>query len=178
MIVLGERMELRNLKASFIFKSNVYHDFEKRSYIFKIDNIVFTIYKHSPHLVNVTGLKKLSAIERYRKYLEERFKQKVDFVRIDNTFFSRKQKKIIDLTRLYEYLKNNRFFRVNYNVELFCGMYLHPRVEKMPTLLLFHTGSYIVMGGKNLKKVYKCERFLERIISMFEIMDKNKIVKS
>ena len=44
-------------KASFIFKSNVHHEFEKRSYIFKIDNIVFAIYKHSPHPVNMTGLK-------------------------------------------------------------------------------------------------------------------------
>ena len=88
-------MDLRNLKASFIFKSNVYHDFEKRSYIFKIDNIVFTIYKRSPHLVNVTGLKKLSAIERYRKYLEECFKQKVDFVRIDNTFFHVSRRKTL-----------------------------------------------------------------------------------
>ena len=75
-------MELKNLKASFIFKSNVHQDFEKRSYIFMIDNIVFTIYKHSPHLVNVTGLKNFSGIERYRKELEERFQQKVD-----NTFF-------------------------------------------------------------------------------------------
>ena len=103
-------MELKNLKASFIFKSNVHQDFEKRSYIFMIDNIVFTIYKHSPHLVNMTGLKNFSGIERYRKELEERFQQKVEHVRIDNTFFSRKQKKNIDLSRVYHYLKNNKFF--------------------------------------------------------------------
>ena len=60
-------MELKNVKASFIFKSNVHQDFEKRSYIFKIDDIVFTIYKHSPHLVNMTGLKSFDAIEGYRK---------------------------------------------------------------------------------------------------------------
>ena len=80
-------MEVKNLKASFIFKSNVHHEFEKRSYIFKIDNIVFTIDKHSPHLVNMTGLKIFDAIESYRKYLEKRFQQKVVGVRIDNTFF-------------------------------------------------------------------------------------------
>ena len=77
-----------------------------------------------------------------RKDLEKRFQQKVDYVRMDNTFFSWKQKKNIDLACLYDYLKNNMFFRVNYNVERFCGMYLHPRVKNMPTLLLFHIGSY------------------------------------
>ena len=97
-------MELKNVKASFIFKSNVHQDFEKRSYIFKIDDIVFTIYKHSPHLVNMTGLKNFNAIDSYRKDLEKRFEQKVEHVRIDNTFFSRKQKKNIDLTNLYDYL--------------------------------------------------------------------------
>ena len=69
-------MELKNVKASFIFKSNVHQDFEKRSYIFKIDDIVFTIYKHSPHLVNMTGLKNFDAIESYRKYLEKCFNKK------------------------------------------------------------------------------------------------------
>ena len=89
-----------------------------------IDDIVFTIYKHSPHLVNMTGLKNFSGIERYTKELEDRFQQKVEHVRIDNTFFSRKQKKNLYLSTLYDYLKNNKFFLVNYNVELFCGMYL------------------------------------------------------
>ena len=88
-----ERMELKNLEASFIFTSNVHQDFEKRSYIFKIDNIVFTIYKPSPHLVNMTGLKNFDAVESYRKDLEKCFQQKVEHGRIDNTFFSRKQKK-------------------------------------------------------------------------------------
>ena len=161
-------MELKNLKASFIFKSNVHQDFEKRSYIFKIDSIVFTIYKHSPDLVNMAVLKNFDAIESYRKDLEKHFPQKEEHVRIDNTFFSRKQKKNIHLSRVYHYSKKQNFFFVNYNVELFCGMYLHPKVKNMPTLLLFHTGSYIIMGGKNLKKVYKCEQFLERIISLFE----------
>ena len=89
-------------------------------------------------------------------------------------FFSRKQKKNIDLSSIYDSLKNNKFFRVNYNVELFCGMYLHPREKNMPTLLLFHTGSYIIMGGKDLKKVYNCEQFLERIISLNEKKNVNE----
>ena len=58
----------------------------------------------------MTGLKNFDAIESYRKDLEKRFQQKVEHVRIDNTFFSRKQMKNIDLSRVYHYLKNNKFF--------------------------------------------------------------------
>ena len=96
------------MKASFIFKSNIHQNFEKRSYIFKVDDIIFTIYKHSPHHVNMTGLKNFNAIESYRKDLEKRFQQNVEHVKIDNTFFSWKQKKNIDLTSLYDYLKNKK----------------------------------------------------------------------
>ena len=103
-------MEVKNLKGSFILKSNVHQHFEKQSYIFEIDNIVFAIYKHSPHPVNMTGLKNFYAIESYRNDLEKCFQQEVEHVRMVNTLFSRKQKKNIDLTWVYHYLKNNKFF--------------------------------------------------------------------
>ena len=57
----------------------------------------------------MTGLKSFDGIETYRKDLEKRFQQKVEHVRIDNTFFSRKQKKNIHLSRVYHYLKNKIF---------------------------------------------------------------------
>ena len=161
-------MELKNLKASLKFKTIIHQDFEKKSYIFKIDDVVFTIYKHSPCLVNMTGLKKFEEMKKYKNILEKRFKQDVNEMKIDNTFFSKKQKKSIDLNFLYDYLKCNKYFHVNYNVELFSGMYLHLKKKGMPTLLLFHTGSYILMGGKNMKNVYRCERFLNRIILFLE----------
>ena len=107
-------------------------------------------------------------MKKYKNILEKRFKQDVNEMKIDNTFFSKKQKKSIDLNFLYDYLKCNKYFHVNYNVELFSGMYLHPKKKGMPTLLLFHTGSYILMGGKNMKNVYRCERFLNRIILFLE----------
>ena len=60
--------------------------------------------------MNMTGLKNFNAIENYRKDLERRFQQKVDHVRIYNTFFSRKQKKNIDLACLYDYSKKTISF--------------------------------------------------------------------
>ena len=162
-------MELKNLKVSLIFDCDIYHKFESKNYIFKIDDAIFTIYKHSPFLINITGLKNFNQITLYKKQVEERFNKKVQHTRIDNTFFSLKQKRRIDLNEIYNFLKNNKIFHVNFNIELFSGMYLHPKGgETLPTLLLFHTGSYVIMGGKNLKTIYKCENFLKKLISKFE----------
>ena len=163
-----EKMELKNLKVSLIFDCDIYHKFESKNYIFKIDDAIFTIYKHSPFLINITGLKNFNQITLYKKQVEERFNKKVQHTRIDNTFFSLKQKRRIDLNEIYNFLKNNKIFHVNFNIELFSGMYLHPKGREMPTLLLFHTGSYVIMGGKNLKTIYKCENFLKKLISKFE----------
>ena len=161
-------MELKNLKASFIFKSDICQEFNSKNLVFRLKDVVFTVYKHSPSLVNVTGIKDVKQIKLYKKMVENYFNQKVLRTRIDNSFFSRKQKKNVDLHKIYNFFKKNKIFHVNYNVELFSGMYLQSKVKGIPTLLLFHTGSYVIMGGKNLKTVYKCEKLLNKIISTFE----------
>ena len=61
-----EKMELKNLKVSLIFDCDIYHKFESKNYIFKIDDAIFTIYKHSPFLINITGLKNFNQITLYK----------------------------------------------------------------------------------------------------------------
>ena len=94
-------MELKNLKASFIFFNDLINK-ESGSIkkdIFKIGNAKFTIYKHTPTLLNVTGIKSLDELKNYKKILEKKYKQSVVKVRIDNTFFSKK--KFSKLTTLH-----------------------------------------------------------------------------
>ena len=71
---------------------------------------------------------------------------------------------------LYKHLRENRRYFVNYNIELFAGMYIHPKDRLYPTMLIFRTGSYILMGGKSLKILYKCEQFLQHLIEKFNRM--------
>jgi len=85
-------------------------------------------------------------------------------VRIDNTFFSKKDYKNIDMCALYNDLKGKKDYIVDYNIEVFAGMYLHPKDRKYPTMIIFRTGSYIMMGGKSLKIVFESELFLKRLI--------------
>ena len=83
-------MKLNNIKASFIFENNVVNN-EKRQSIWKNGNYTFTIYNHTPKLINITGVKTTEEIEQQKTLLEEMFNQRVLQVRIDNTFFSKKR---------------------------------------------------------------------------------------
>ena len=159
-------MKLNNIKASFIFENNVIQN-GKKQVIWKNGNFTFTIYKHTQQLVNVTGLKRAEEIEQQKTLIEELFQQKVKKVRIDNVFFSKKDYKNIDMCSLYNDLKENKDYFIDYNIEVFAGMYLHPKDKLYPTMIIFRTGSYKVMGGKSLKIVYECELFLKLLIQKY-----------
>ena len=159
-------MKLRNIKVSFIFENDVLKT-EKRQVIWKNENLTFTIYKGATKLVNVTGLKCVEEIKQQETLLEKKFETKCLKVRIDNAFFSKKDYKNIDMTALYNAMKARKDYFTNYNIELFAGMYLHPINKLYPTILVFRTGSYTIMGGKSLKLIYKTEQFIRNIIQMF-----------
>ena len=118
--------------------------------------------------INVTGIKSLQEIKQQKLVMEKLFKQNVISVKIDNIFYSKKDDKNIDMHLLYTYLKGRKDFFCSYNIELFAGMYLHPSDKKYPTILLFRTGSYSLMGSKSLKLILEVEKYVKDLIHMFE----------
>ena len=46
-------------------------------------------------------------------------------------------------------------------------MYLHPKDKQYPTMIIFRTGSFTIMGGKSLKAVYESELFLNTLIEKY-----------
>ena len=140
-------MSIKNIKASFILEDKV-----DTSGILKQNNVVYTIYPHVKNLVNVTGIKSFEQLEIAKKIIESKLKQKVVNVRIDNTFFSKKNYENVDMVKVYKFMQNNPLFHVDYNIELFAGMYLKPKTSIYPTILFFRTGSYNILGAK--KRIY------------------------
>ena len=65
-------------------------------------------------------------------------------------------------------MQHHDTFCVDYNVELFAGMYFHPKKVNHPTILFFRTGSYTMMGGKQWKILKECETFVKTLIEMFD----------
>jgi TATA-box binding protein (TBP) (component of TFIID and TFIIIB) len=160
-------MKLRNLKASFIFKQKVFGT-SKMNTIVKVDNFTFTIYHYSTYLVNVTGVKSLEQLKFTQKIIEEKLQQQVVEVRIDNTFFSKKDYRNINMDSVYKFMKLNEDFHVDYNIELFAGMYFHPKLKDYPTILFFRTGSYTMMGGKSILCECECATFIKKLITVYD----------
>ena len=160
-------MKLKNIKVRFIFENDLVKKPNKQI-IWKNEKLSFSIYKDATKFINVTGLKSLQEIEQQKLAMEELFKQKIVTVKIDNVFFSKKDNKNLDMCLLYNYLKENKNYFCNYNIELFAGMYLHPTNKLYPTILLFRTGSYTLMGGKSLKYIHESEHLVKDLIQMFK----------
>ena len=165
-------MKLKNLKASFILKEKVPTLPKVKNVTFKQDNFTFNIYHHSPYLVNVTGVKTFERLKLARQIIEKKLQQSVLKVRIDNTFYSQKNYRNVDLIKVLKFMQDHDTFRVDYHVELFAGIYFHPKKKNYPTILFFHTGSYTMMGGKQWKILKDCERFVKTLIENF---DKNTV---
>ena len=60
-------------------------------------------------------------------------------------------------------LKFNNIYTCNYTEEIFPALFLKPKnkINNNPTILLFKTGSYIILGGKTLAKVKYAQSFLK-----------------
>ncbi len=156
-------MSLKNIKATLKFKEVVGRDGEQ----FKINGASFTIYKHKLDRIHITGVKSKVMLQYYRYIMECKYKVKVLEVRIDNMFYSKKDKRNIDLYKLYYYMRKSDMYFVNYNPELFCGMFLEPYNKKKSTIILFTTGSYTFLGAKSMDDIYTSNNFVNGLINMF-----------
>ena len=156
-------------------KNKLSNTYRTKNRIFKLGGLTFTIYNHSSYLVNVTGVKSFLQLKVAKKILEHKLHQQVDNVRIDNTFFSQKNFANINLNQVYAFMKNSDTFYVEYNIELFAGMYMRPKKENYPTILFFRTGSYTMMGGRKENILKECELF---VITLIEKFDKHQETSS
>ena len=161
-------MKLRNIKASLFFDENFLEKkvgIEKN--IFKQRSVTYTVYRHTPNLLNVTGLKSLAKLESEIFEIENYFKQPIIRARIDSIFFSEKNNMCIDLSLIEMFLKNHDKFMVSYHQELFNGMHLLPKDKKYPTIGLFSSGSFTMMGSKCMSLIIESETLIHFLIDKF-----------
>ena len=145
-------MKVNNIKCSLQSSKPIFDGELQRNKKFKshFGNTLLTIYAHSPLLINLTGLKTIEEIHSIRKYIELVFDVKCSDVRIDNIFYSHKDYRNIDMSALYYYLrdKHKDEYCIDYNIELFPGLYMKTKIKGLPTLILFRTGSYTILESK------------------------------
>ena len=162
-------MKLKNMKVSFLFGENLLQKKNGTEKVkFKQRGVSYIVYKHTPTLLNVAGLKTLAQIKKEKMEMEKYFKKCIIKVRIDNLFFSEKNEKNLDLNVIERCLKNNEKFTIHYHQELFPGMHLLPKDKKYPTIGLFRSGSFTMMGSTCMTSIIESEAFIHSLIDKFK----------
>ncbi|MCH1611949.1 MAG: hypothetical protein L7S72_01510 [Flavobacteriales bacterium] len=129
--------------------------------IVKKDKKVFTVYKHSKMLMNISGIKSIQELYIYQRRL------KYQSFRIDNIMFSRKCQFNYDMNKLSQRAKMlyNHKYDVQYDEELQSakGIYIIPKQKPGPSFVIYRTGSVTIMGAKHLHSKRYCEKMLKII---------------
>ena len=164
-------MKVNNIKCSLKSSKSIIegklHKNKKYTSIFHKATLI--VYGHSPLLINVTGLKSMKEVETTRKYIEVVYNVKCSDVQVDNIFYSHKDFRNINMNALYYYLREHHKdnYVIDYNIELFPGLYMKSKIRGLPTLILFRTGSYTIMGCKSMEKLIEYKTFVNDIFKSF-----------
>ena len=161
-------MKLCNMKISLYFEKDFFQKKTCNEKIISTQNgWTFTLYLHSPRLVNVTGLKSSHEIKEIIALFEEQQGNKCTNYKIDSCMISHKDRKNIKLEMVPEILHLvTQKFRVDYNPEIFTGLYLKPYDRDYPTINIFYTSSFQLLGGKSLEKIEESISIVKRILSL------------
>ena len=151
---MKKQILLKNIKLSFylnkkialklfqpyLIKSNIVIKIKS-----KLGNLRLTIYPNNAKHINLTGLKSLIYLDHFIKSFQNNFDCKIVKVKIDNIFYSVKNCKKIELSKLYCYLKRLKKSYVMYNPESFAGIQIKSK-EHNYVILLFSTCSVCILG--------------------------------
>ena len=151
-------------------KSLCEHQLKKNEkYIIPFGKVKITVYGHSPLLINVTGCKSMQEVKRCQNCIEIAYNVQCTNLKIDNIFYSYKDHKNIDMSALYYHVRDKfkEKFVIDYNVELFPGLYMKTKCKGEPTILLFRTGSYTIMGCKSINQVKEYKSFIINLLNHF-----------
>lgn len=139
------------------------------SYILRSNdlNCVITIYKHSLKSIHITGIKSASDMKNVISFLTIRLKNTITNITIDNSMFSCKLGRKINLHEVITNFKVSTHF-CSFMEEIFPALFIKPNKENKykgcPTIILFHNGSYVIIGAKSVKMVKLANIMLHKII--------------
>ena len=128
---------------------------------------------HSPHLVNITGVGSRKEIDDAIQILQKENDNTCIGVKIDSCMFSHKDNEIIKLEDIAVFLNSiTNLYYVDFHPELFTGCYLKPYDRSYPTINIFYTSSFQLIGGKSFKKIKESMCIARRLIKLCQ--NKNK----
>ena len=161
-VELEHTLELSTLKCK-VFEKQI-------CFILKNTFAVFTIYKNNHKKIHITGVKSSDDVFETFYFIEKTLENSIISLKIDNSMFSCKQK--IELDRIIfrnSLLMFNHLYKSQFKYEIFPGTFIKPQphLKKIghPTILFFETGSYVLIGGKNICEINKARVFIVNLIN-------------
>ena len=67
----------------------------------------------------------------------------------------------------YYFLRDSKVFFVSFEPEIFAGLVMKPYDKFFPSVLLFRTGSYTIIGGKTSGIIKQTEVEVQKVIEKF-----------
>jgi len=127
---------------------------KSEKYMIPFGNVKITVYYHSPLLINVTGSKSMQEVKRTKNFIETAFNVQCKNLKIDNIFYSYKDFKNIDMSALYYHVRDEfkEKFVIDYNVELFPGLYMKTKCVYIDNL--YHS-PFIILIMRHLLKLWQ-----------------------
>ena len=165
-------MKLCNIKVSAKFKNPFYEKQKNNKKVkLKVKNWTYIHYKHSPYLVNITGIQSRRDIKEAIHTLEKENSNICTNVKIDTCMFSHKDNHIIKLEDVVNKLNSvTNLYYADYHPELSTGCYLKPYDREYPTINVFYTSSFQLMGGKSFKKIKESATIAKELIQLCQNM--------
>ena len=165
---MKKKLEVRNIKVSLFINKPIHID-QKLQILNPLDSVKITIYKHSPRLINITGVESFRKLRLVKKFIKYHYCCKILRERIDSIMLNYKSLKHmkINLNRLSKVCEQIADYNLDYNCEIFNAPFLKSKSEK-GTLLLFSSGSIQVMGCKKIEHIEHNEKLVNTIFSMYK----------
>ena len=109
-------------------------------------------------------MKSITHLKQCEVYIKKTFNIGVTHVIIDNQFYSHRDKRVLDMVKIFNHIKKMDEYSVIFEPELFIAMKIKHVDKKIPTCLLYPTGSYTFLGGK-MKNFKMMNTFIQYLIN-------------
>lgn len=138
------------------------------SYILKYFNVSVTVYKHSMNSLHITGIRNKNDLHLIFYFVSHILKNRIKASVVNNSLFSfknREQKCSFDFKKVLRTFKNE-MYGIKYNPEVFPALFLRSKFKKngYPTILIFRTGSFVILGGKSMTHIRQANALAQSII--------------
>ena len=133
---------------------------KKQNFGLKVQGCSITFYKHCHRTLHVTGIKSKSQLVAIFEFVRSTIVSEIVSSQVDNSLFSFKNRAAgppLNFDTAIKKVEKEGLYTCSYLPEIFPALFIKPKSclkkEGLPTILLFASGSVVMLGAKSLTKI-------------------------